>query len=131
MTQHCARLGAVRLQKGLAQRRGDHTLLGLGDIGEGIAHPMHAAALPAGAKHPADRRFEPLMSVGDHQLDAAQAASRQALQKRRPERLGFRGTDVQPDNLASAVGVGGHRDHRGNRDDAATLSLSQVSGVEP
>src|SRR5437763_12232623 len=64
-------------------------------------------------------------------LDPTQAAPRQALQKRRPKRLGFGGADVQPDDLASAVGVGGDRDYRRNRDDAATLALLQVSGVEP
>jgi uncharacterized protein (DUF1697 family) len=39
---------------------------------------MHAAALPAGAEHPAGRRFEPLMSVGDDQLDPAQARAEMA-----------------------------------------------------
>ena len=37
---------------------------------------------------------------------------------------------MQPDDLASAVGVGGHGDYRGDRDDAAALALLQVSGVE-
>jgi hypothetical protein len=82
-------------------------------------------------KHPADRRFEPLMSIGDDKLDPEQAASRQAFQKARPERLGFRRADVQPDNLASAVSIGGHGDYRGNRDDAAAFALLQVGGVEP
>src|SRR5207248_4500512 len=104
---------------------------GLRHIGESIAHPMHAAALPAGAEHPADRRFEPLMGVGDDQLDPTQAAPRQALQKRRPERLSLRGTDVQPDDLASAVGVGGDSDYCRHRHDAAALTLLQVSGIEP
>src|SRR5438067_12111630 len=92
---------------------------------------MHAAALPAGAEYPADRRFEPLMGVGDDQLDPTQAAPRQALQKRRPERLGFRGADMQPDDLASAVGVGGDSDYCRHRHDAAALTLLQVGGVEP
>jgi hypothetical protein len=83
------------------------------------------------AEHPADRRFEPLVSIGDDQLDPAQAAPRQALQKRRPERLGFRCADVQPDDLAPAIGVRRHGDYRGNRDDAATLALPQVGGLEP
>jgi hypothetical protein len=88
---------------------------------------MHAAALPAGAEHPADP--EPLMSVGDDQLDAAQAAPRQAFEKSGPERLGFREADVQPDDLAPAVGIGGDGDYC--RDDAAALALLQVGGVEP
>src|SRR5438477_12989969 len=79
----------------------------------------------------ADRRFEPLMGVGDDQLDPTPAAPRQALQKRRPERLGFRGADMQPDDLASAVGVAGDRDHCRHRHDAAALTLLQVGGVEP
>jgi len=81
MAQHGAGLGPVGLQKGLAQRRRHHALLGFGDIGEGVAHPMHAAALPAGAKHPPDCCFERFMGVGDDQLHATQPTPRQALQK--------------------------------------------------
>src|SRR5436190_21164015 len=92
---------------------------------------MHAAALPAGAEHSTGRRFEPLMGVGDDQLDPAQAAPRQALQKARPERLGLRGTDVQPDDLTPAIGVGGNRDYCRDRNDAAALALLQVGGIEP
>jgi hypothetical protein len=43
--------------------RSHHALLGLGDIGQGIAHPRHAAALPAGADTRRNRRFEPRMGV--------------------------------------------------------------------
>jgi hypothetical protein len=38
---------------------------------------------------------------------------------------------VQPDDLASAVGVGGDSDYCRHRHDAAALTLLQVSGVEP
>jgi hypothetical protein len=75
---------------------------------------MHAAALPARAEHPADRGFEPLMGIRDDQLDPVQAASGQAFEKGRPERLGLRGADVQSDNLAAAVSIGGNSDYRGN-----------------
>ena len=68
MAQHLAGLGPVGLQEGLTQRSCRHALLGFGDIGQGIAHPMHAAALPGSAKHLADPRFEPFMSVGDDSL---------------------------------------------------------------
>src|SRR5690242_20048542 len=37
----------------------------------------------------------------------------------------------QPDDLAPPIGVGGHRDYRGDRDDATTLALLQVGGIEP
>jgi hypothetical protein len=38
---------------------------------------------------------------------------------------------VQPNDLASAIGVDGHSDYRGDRDDATALALLQVGGVEP
>src|SRR5262245_50614795 len=44
VAQHRAGLGAIRLQERLPQRRRHHALLGLRDIGESVAHPMHAAA---------------------------------------------------------------------------------------
>src|SRR6266571_3083804 len=131
VAQRRARLGPIRLQEGLAQRRRHHALLGLGDIGEGIAHPMHAAALPTGGKDPPDRCFQPFMGVGDDQLHATQPAPRQALQKSRPEGLGLRGADVEPDDLAPTVGIGRYSDYCGDRNDAAALALLQVSGVEP
>jgi hypothetical protein len=81
--QHGAGLGPIGVQKGLAQRRRHHALLGFRHMRQSVAHPMHAAALPRRAEHPADRRFQPLMSIRDHQLDPAQAAARQALQKAR------------------------------------------------
>src|SRR5882762_7354363 len=131
MAQHGAGLGPIRLQKGLAQRRRHHALLGLRHVRKSVAHPMYAAALPGGAEYPADRRFQPLMGIRDHQRDPPQAASRQALQKARPEGFGLRRADVQPNDLASAIGVDCHSDYRGDRDDAAALALLQVGGVEP
>ena len=61
-------------------------VLALAGMGEGVAHEVHAAALPGGAEHPGDRRLQPLVGVGDDQLDAAQAAAGQALEEARPER---------------------------------------------
>lgn len=49
----------------------------------GIAHPMNAAAV----------------RVRDDQPDPTQAARDQALQERRPEGLGFTGSNVQADDL--------------------------------
>jgi hypothetical protein len=49
------------------------------------------------------------------------------------ERLvGFRGADVQPDNLASAVGVGGHGDYRGNRNapTSTTVGVTRLAGPD-
>ena len=58
---------------------------------QGIAHPMHAAALPAGAEDAADRMAQTLMGVGNDQFDAFEASLDQALQDSRSERLGLRG----------------------------------------
>src|SRR5205814_299832 len=43
----------------------------------------------------------------------------------------LRRSDVQPNDLASAIGVDRHSDYRSDRDDAAALALLQVGGVEP
>jgi hypothetical protein len=56
----------IGLQKGLAQRGRHRALLGLRHMRQGVAHPTHAAALPGGVEHPADRRFQPLMGVFQH-----------------------------------------------------------------
>src|SRR5215472_6816523 len=42
-----------------------------------------------------------------------------------------RRADMQPDDLAPAVGVCGDGDYCRHRDDAAALALLQVGGVEP
>jgi hypothetical protein len=55
---------------------------------------VHAATLPGGVEHPADGGLD--VGVGHDQLDAPQAATRKLAQKRRPEGLGLRGTDVEP-----------------------------------
>ena len=88
------RLGAG-LQESLADRGGNHCVLALWHVGQGVAHPMHAAALPSRAEHPSDREAQTVVGVGDHQLDALEAAFDQAFQKSRPERLGLRGADAK------------------------------------
>jgi hypothetical protein len=59
----------IGLQKGLADRGGDHGVLAFGHMGQGVAHPMNAAPLPGRTEHPGDRMAQPVVSVGDHQLD--------------------------------------------------------------
>ena len=53
------------------------------------------------------------MRVGDHELDPAQDATEQTLQKGRPEDLRLRRPDMQADDLALAVRV--HRDRHYGR----------------
>jgi hypothetical protein len=60
---------------------------------QGVAHEVDAAALPSGVEDLGDGGFQPLIGVGDNQLDAAQAAPRQLAQEVEPEGLGLRGAD--------------------------------------
>src|SRR5438105_13250000 len=92
---------------------------------------MHATALPGGTEDPSDRRFQPLVCIGDDQLHAAQAAAGQAFEEGGPEGLSFARTDVQTDDLSLALGVHRHGDYCGNRNDAAALALLEVGGVQP
>ena len=119
------------LKEHLAERRGDHALLPLGHVGQRVAQPMDPAALPGGAEHAPDRTLEPLVGVGDHQLDALEATLDQSLQEGRPERLRLGRADVQADDLAPALAVHGDGDYGGDRDDPAALALAQVGGIEP
>ena len=84
---------------------------------------MDAAALPGGPENAGNCGFQTLVSVGYYQLDADQAAALEALEEVRPEHLGFRGADVQADDLALAVGVDGDGDYCGDRDDPSALTL--------
>ena len=70
------------------------------------------------------------MGVGDHQLDAAQAAAGELAQERGPERLGLGGADIQPENLAAPAAVDADRDDHADRDDAAGLAYFDIGGVE-
>jgi hypothetical protein len=71
------------------------------------------------------------VGVGDHQLDAPQAAPGEPAQEVCPEVLGLRGTDLHAQDLAPAIGVGAHRHYDRHRDDAAVLADFDVGGVDP
>ena len=72
---------SIGLAERLAQRGGDHALLGFGHVAQRVAHPVHAAALTTGAKDAADRDLETVVRVGDDQLDVLEATAMQAAQK--------------------------------------------------
>src|SRR6516164_8806250 len=90
-----------------------------------------AAALPGGAEHLADGGLDALVGVGDDQLDTAQAAAGELAQKRRPERLGFGGTNVHPENFTPAVIIDADRDDHRDRYDAAILAHLHIGGIDP
>ena len=87
--------------------------------------------MPCRADDPLDGGLQPFVRVRDHKLDAAQAASGQALQEVRPEGLGFRRADAEPNDLAPSFGVGGHSDYRRDRNDASALAHLQVGRIQP
>ena len=82
-------------------------------------------------QHLGDGGLDALVGVGDHQLDAAQAAPRELAQELGPEGLGLRGADIHAQHLAPAVGVDADRDDHRHRDDAAVLARLHVGGVDP
>jgi len=128
---HLAGLDAVGLVEGLTDGGGHNGVLTLGDMGERVAHPMDATALPGGFEHARDRRLQAAMSVRDDQLDAGEAPRLERAQEVHPESLGLRWPEPQADDLSSSVGVGGHCDYGGNRDDPAALAGLEVGGIEP
>ncbi len=66
---------------------------------------MHATPLPGGVQNFTDGRFETLMRVGHNELNATQAAARQAAQEFAPERFRLRGTDRHAEHLAPPVRI--------------------------
>ncbi|ESW65103.1 hypothetical protein X773_32235 [Mesorhizobium sp. LSJC285A00] len=92
---------------------------------------MDAAPLPCRAQHLGDDRLEAFVSIGDDELDAAQAATCQLAQELCPDRLGLRGANLHAQYLAPAVRVNADGDDNGDRDDPPTAADLQVSGVDP
>jgi hypothetical protein len=70
-------------------------------VSQEVAHKVHTTALPGGVQHLGDRRFQPLVRIGDHELDAAQAAPGELAQELGPEGLGLRWADVEAQHLAT------------------------------
>ena len=99
----------VRLDECLSNRGGDHDVLSLGNVGQHIAHRMNPTLLPCRTEDAGDGGLQPFMSIGDHQFDAGEAPAHQIAQEARPERLSFRRADMQPDDLALALGADGDR----------------------
>ena len=121
----------IGLEEDLADRGGDDGVLSLRDVRQRVPHEVDAAALPGRADHTGDGSLETFVGVGDDQLHTLQAAAHEVAQEGRPERLGLARTDVQPDDLALALGVDRNSDYCRNADDASALADLEVGGVEP
>src|SRR3954452_5792683 len=92
---------------------------------------MHPTPLKAGMEHLAGRGAQALMVIGDHQLDAAQAAVGQRTQEALPEHLRLGGARGDTEHLAPTIRVHANSDYRRGRDDAASLARLHVSRVDP
>src|SRR6516164_7396866 len=92
---------------------------------------MHAAALPGGAEDAADGVAQAVVGVRDDELDALQAASHQALEEARPERLSLDRPKTEADDLTPAIGRHRHGDDCRDRDDAAAVAHLQGGRIEP
>ena len=77
----------VGLVEGLPDCRSNDGVLALGHVGEGIAHPVDAAALPRRIEDPRDRGFQAGMRIGDYQLKTLQPAAFETTQELGPECL--------------------------------------------
>ena len=66
------------------------------------------------------------MSIGDHQLDALEAALDQTLQESRPERFRLGGADAEADDLAPAFGGDRDSDYCRHRNNAAAVADFEV-----
>jgi len=122
---------AVGLHEGLTDRGCHHGVLAARHVSERVAHEVDPAALPGGADDAGDGRLQPLVRVRDRQLHALEAAADEILEEARPEGLRLGGADVQADDLAPSIGVGGDGDYGRDRDDAPALAHLEVSRVEP
>ena len=124
-------MGAVGLIEGLPDGSGDDSMLTTRDMGQGVAHPVDATALPGCFEDPGDGGFEACMRVADDQSDAPQAANAQGSKELGPECLGLGRADTEADDLTASLGVGGHGDYCGDWYDPSALAHLQIGGVEP
>jgi hypothetical protein len=71
------------------------------------------------------------VGVGDDELDATQAATRQLAKELAPKGLGLRRADVEAEDFAPSVAVDANGDDHSDGDDASGLPDLHISGVEP
>jgi hypothetical protein len=92
---------------------------------------MNPAPLPGGAQDLRNGGFEALVSVGNDQLHALEAAANQSAQELDPEGGGFRLAQTEPEDLAAAILVDAGGDYCRNRHDAAILADLDVGRIKP
>ena len=102
----------------------------LAGMGQQVAGEVDGASLPGGAEDAGRGGLQPLVVVGDHQLDAPEPAPGQRAQEFGPEGLGLGRTDRHAQHLAPALVVDCHRDGHRDRDDASGLAYLHIGRVQ-
>ena len=93
------------LDEGGANQRSDYLVLAPRYVRQGVSHEMHAAALPARTQHLRHRLLQPLVRVGDDQVNAGEPAPVEAAQELSPECLGLGRPHRKPQHLSASLGV--------------------------
>jgi len=124
-------LGPAGLGEDRADGPGDHLGMALADPGQGVAHEVDPAALPARALHRGrDRLDEAAVGVADDQLKAAQATVLELAQQLGPEGFGLAVSDLAAQDFPSAVGTHPSGDHDGLRHDPLVKPDLAVGRIE-
>jgi len=89
---------------------------------QGIAHPVNPTALVGRVEDPACGGAQPLVIIGDHQLNPTQASVGQRPQEVGPECLGLGRAGGDAQNLALAIIVDCDGHYHGTAHDPATIS---------
>ena len=93
---------------------------------------MDPASLPAGAlEHAADRSTQASVSIADDEPDAVESAVLEVAEELGPERLALRVADVDPEDLAVAVGPDNGGDDHGLGDDLPRFADVDVGRIQP
>src|SRR5215813_10730074 len=126
-----ASLPGVFLGEGGGDEGRDDTAAASAGVCQDVAHEVDAAALPGRGEDLGHRRLDALMTIGDDQLDAAQATAGELAQEAGPEGLGLGVTDIEAQNLAPAIAIDADRHDHGDWHDATFLANLHVGGVDP
>ena len=82
-------LSATVLSEDSAQQRPNHAALHPTDMGRGVTHNVHAAALSSRMEDLGDSHLETFVSIRDNRLYPAQGTAHQATKEVSPKRLSF------------------------------------------